>query len=167
MFKHTSRYYNLKTVKYTTPEGLQVAYKRRRFLPQGGDLPLLLEVKVRQEDRLDLIAARILGDPEQFWRLADANNAMATYPEILDDPAVFEVVDLLVRRLGITTLDNWDPLRPYVPEQPTTPPTQITYRDMRELMKSGIPVRQTGMFRAVLWDFGGLGVAGIALRRRR
>ncbi|MGD2157016.1 MAG: hypothetical protein PVG32_09105 [Anaerolineales bacterium] len=76
MFKHTSRYYNLKTVKYTTPEGLEVAYKRRRFLPQGEDLPLLLEVKVRQEDRLDLIAARILGDPEQFWRVCDANNAM-------------------------------------------------------------------------------------------
>jgi hypothetical protein len=33
-------------------------------------------VKVRQEDRLDLIAARILGDPEQFWRVCDANNAM-------------------------------------------------------------------------------------------
>jgi len=27
-------------------------------------------------DRLDNIAARHLGDPEQFWRLCDANDAM-------------------------------------------------------------------------------------------
>ena len=27
-------------------------------------------------DRLDLITARTLGDPEQFWRICDANNTM-------------------------------------------------------------------------------------------
>jgi hypothetical protein len=27
-------------------------------------------------ERLDNITARDLGDPEQFWRLCDANNAM-------------------------------------------------------------------------------------------
>jgi len=48
-------------------------------------------------------------------------------------------------------LDSWDPLRPYVPEQPTIPPTQITYRDMTALMKSTIPVRQSGMFKSNLW----------------
>jgi hypothetical protein len=29
-----------------------------------------------QGDRLDNLAARYLGDPEQFWRLCDANGAM-------------------------------------------------------------------------------------------
>ena len=27
-------------------------------------------------DRLDNVSAQYLGDPEQFWRLCDANNAM-------------------------------------------------------------------------------------------
>jgi hypothetical protein len=31
---------------------------------------------VTQGDRLDNIAAKYLGDPEQFWRLCDANGAM-------------------------------------------------------------------------------------------
>lgn len=44
-------------------------------------------------------------------------------------------------------LDNWDPQRAWNAEDPKSLPTQITYRDMRELMKSDIPVRQTGTFR--------------------
>jgi putative ABC transport system permease protein len=43
-------------------------------------------------------------------------------------------------------LDNWDPTRAYDPEDPKSLPTQITYRDMRELMKSTIPTRQTGSY---------------------
>lgn len=76
MFTFTSRYYNLETVMLTLPDGRVVAYKRRRFLPQGELMPLLIEVTVTEGDRLDLITARTLGDPEQFWRVADANNAM-------------------------------------------------------------------------------------------
>jgi hypothetical protein len=76
MFEHTSRYYPIETAEYTTPDGRIIAYKRRRFLPRGQDLPLLVEVTVIQGDRLDLIAARTLGDPEVFWRICDANNAM-------------------------------------------------------------------------------------------
>jgi hypothetical protein len=76
MFEHTSRYYRLKTAEYTAPEGRIIAYKRRRFLPQGEAMPLLVEVSVAQGDRLDLIAARTLGDPGVFWRICDANNAM-------------------------------------------------------------------------------------------
>ncbi len=44
-------------------------------------------------------------------------------------------------------LDNWDPQRAYVAEDPKSLPTMVTYRDMRELMKSNIPTRQTGTFR--------------------
>jgi hypothetical protein len=76
MFETTSRYYTLETATLTTPDGRIIAYKRRRFLPQGDKMPLLLEVTVGQGDRLDLITARTLGDPEQFWRVCDANNAM-------------------------------------------------------------------------------------------
>jgi hypothetical protein len=76
MFEPNSRYYNLETASYVTSEGQTIAYKRRRFLPQGESLTLLVETQVKESDRLDLIAQRTLGDSEQFWRVADANNAM-------------------------------------------------------------------------------------------
>ena len=76
MFESNSRYYNIETATYTAPDGEQVIYKRRRFLPHGEDLPLLAEVSVTEGDRLDNLTARALGDPEAFWRIADANNAM-------------------------------------------------------------------------------------------
>jgi putative ABC transport system permease protein len=50
-------------------------------------------------------------------------------------------------------MDSWDPQRPYPGEDPTRPPTQITYRDMVGIMKSDIPVRQSGMFKANLYVF--------------
>lgn len=76
MFDYTSRYYNLETANYTTSDGKSIAYKRRRFLPHGKDLQLLTKARVEQSDRLDLITNRTIGDPEQFWRVCDANNAM-------------------------------------------------------------------------------------------
>lgn len=76
MFETNSRYYALETATFTMPDGRIVPYKRRRFLPRGDKMPLLVEVTVTQGDRLDLITARTLGDPEQFWRVCDANNAM-------------------------------------------------------------------------------------------
>ncbi|MGB7923294.1 MAG: hypothetical protein WCF57_08620 [Pyrinomonadaceae bacterium] len=76
MFEYTSRYYNLETATFKLPDGRVVSYKRRRFVPQGDQMQLLVETVVTQGDRLDLITARTLGDPEHFWRIADANNAM-------------------------------------------------------------------------------------------
>jgi len=85
MFDHTSRYYRLETATMTRPDGATVAYVRRRFLPQAEDLPLLAEVAVNQGERLDLFTARTLGDPLQFWRVCDANNAMNPL-ELIDRP---------------------------------------------------------------------------------
>ena len=34
------------------------------------------EFTITEGDRLDLITYRTLGDPEQFWQICDANNAM-------------------------------------------------------------------------------------------
>jgi hypothetical protein len=76
MFEPSSRYYAIETAVLTLPDGRQVAYKRRRFLPDGLALPLLTEVTIVAADRLDLITARTLGDPEAFWRVCDANNAV-------------------------------------------------------------------------------------------
>ena len=76
MFQPTSRYYNIDTVTFTTADGRVIAHKRRRFLPQIETLPILMEVTVVQGDRLDVIAARTLGDAEQFWRVCDANQSL-------------------------------------------------------------------------------------------
>ncbi|HZF09065.1 MAG TPA: hypothetical protein VFE33_09770 [Thermoanaerobaculia bacterium] len=76
MFDPNSRYYNLETAVLQAPDGRELVYKLRRFLPFGDALPLLVEVTVIEGDRLDLITARTLSDPEQFWRIADANDAM-------------------------------------------------------------------------------------------
>jgi hypothetical protein len=76
MFDYTSRYYNLETATLELTGGRVLSYKRRRFLPQGDQMTLLVEVVVTEGDRLDLITARTLGDPEHFWRVADANNAL-------------------------------------------------------------------------------------------
>lgn len=76
MFDSTSRYASLETATFTTADGRAVTYVTRRFLPRGEDLPLLVEVTVTDGDRLDLITARTLGDAVQFWRVADANDAM-------------------------------------------------------------------------------------------
>jgi hypothetical protein len=76
MFDPNSRYYNLKTLVFQSSDGQPIAYKTRRFLPRGDLMPQLAQVTTVEGDRLDLIAARTLSDPEQFWRIADANNAM-------------------------------------------------------------------------------------------
>jgi hypothetical protein len=76
MFDASSRYAAVETATLRDADGRVVAYVRRRFLPQGAGLPLLVEVDVVQGDRLDLITARTLGDPEAFWRICDANNAL-------------------------------------------------------------------------------------------
>ena len=75
MFPVTSRYYGIETAKFVSPNGRQIVYLRRRFLPLA-TTAILTEHTVTQSDRLDNITARYLGDPEQFWRLCDANNAM-------------------------------------------------------------------------------------------
>jgi hypothetical protein len=76
VFAPNSRYYDLPVLIYTGPDGRAIPYVSRRFAPQGADLPLLMEVTTTQDDRLDLIATRTLGDPEQSWRICDANDAM-------------------------------------------------------------------------------------------
>jgi nucleoid-associated protein YgaU len=76
MFPVTSRYYGIETAKWTAPDGREIIYLCRRFLPDGIKAVVLTEHVVTQGDRLDNITARYLGDPEQFWLICDANNTM-------------------------------------------------------------------------------------------
>jgi hypothetical protein len=76
LFPVTSRYSGIDTAKLETPTGKTIVYLRRRFVPSPERFALLQEHTVTEGDRLDNITAHYLGDPEQFWRVADANNAM-------------------------------------------------------------------------------------------
>lgn len=91
-FPANSRYHAIETTTLETAEGKTVRYLRRRFVPSPDRFTLLQEHLVTESDRLDNITARYLGDPEQFWRICDANAAMR--PEAL--------TETIGRRLRIT-----------------------------------------------------------------
>jgi len=76
LFAPNSRYLGIATSTLTTADGRTIAYVQRRFVPQPEQLAQLQQHTVVQGDRLDVMAARYLGDPELFWRIADANRAM-------------------------------------------------------------------------------------------
>ena len=75
MFPPTSRYHTVETARLALPDGREIIYLRRRFPPVAGGPPLA-EHPVTQGDRLDNVTALYMGDPEQFWRICDANNAL-------------------------------------------------------------------------------------------
>ena len=92
LFPANSRYHGNETAKMETANGRTIIYLRRRFVPPPESFALLQEHTVTQDDRLDNLANRYFGDPEQFWRLCDANAAMR--PE--------ELTETTGRRLRIT-----------------------------------------------------------------
>lgn len=102
LFPITSRYYGLDTATLKTPTGTPIVYLRRRFVPSSERFALLQEHTVTEGERLDNITAQYLGDPEQFWRVADANNAM--------NPS--ELTETIGRKLRIT-LPEGIPGQPY------------------------------------------------------
>jgi nucleoid-associated protein YgaU len=77
-FPADSRYYGFSTLSYTAPNGQNIMYLARRFVPQPGapNYATIAQHTVQQGDRLDLIAAKYLGDPLVFWLLCDANGAI-------------------------------------------------------------------------------------------
>jgi nucleoid-associated protein YgaU len=77
-FPADSRYYGSATLTFTTPAGQSVSYLARRIVPQPGtpNFATVSRHTVVQGDRLDLIAAKYLGDPLLFWLLCDANGAL-------------------------------------------------------------------------------------------
>lgn len=79
MFDPASRYVRLEEATHVRADGSEVRYVKRRFCPPAERLPLLVEQTVAEGDRLDLITNRTVGDPLQFWRVADANNALSPF----------------------------------------------------------------------------------------
>ena len=75
-FPPTSRYAQTGTATLEVAPGVSIVYLMRRFVPPPERFALLQEHVVTQGERLDNVAAAYLGDPEQFWRVCDANRAM-------------------------------------------------------------------------------------------
>ena len=72
-FPPNSRYNKIPLARLTTRDGTEVAYLKRRFVPDPENFALLQYHTLTEGERLDHIAAKYFGDPEQFWRLCDAN----------------------------------------------------------------------------------------------
>ena len=95
-FPTTSRYNKTLLASLTMPDGTEIKYLRRRFLPSPENFALLQEHTVSEGERLDHIAAKYLGDPEQFWRLCDANGAIRPN----------ELLEPIGRQIRITLPEN-------------------------------------------------------------
>jgi hypothetical protein len=88
----TSRYFTSETRTLTAPDGTRIVYLARRFVPDPSRFATLNIHVVEQSDRQDRIASQYLGDPEQFWRICDANAIL--HP--------LEMTAMIGRRLRIT-----------------------------------------------------------------
>lgn len=71
-FGPNSRYANIPVATHRREDGVELRFLRRRFLPEPSALPIGHHA-VTQGDRIDRIAAATLGDPLQWWRIADTN----------------------------------------------------------------------------------------------
>ena len=91
-FPITSRYYSIGTSTLVSPAGQTIIYLQRRWLPSPDGFALLQTHVVTQDERLDNIANKYLGDPLAFWRICDSNGAMR--PE--------ELTETIGRTLRIT-----------------------------------------------------------------
>jgi hypothetical protein len=86
-FPTDSRYYRFSTLSYTAPNGQSITYLARRIVPQPGapNFATVAQHTVKQGDRLDLLAAKYLGDPLIFWLICDANGAVRPN-ELIETP---------------------------------------------------------------------------------
>ena len=90
-----SRYNGSAVLQTTGPQGLPVTYLAARILPQPGVYASTMNYRVVQNDRLDNLAARFLGDAALFWMIADANGVI--------DPWALTLVPGAVIRIPLTS----------------------------------------------------------------
>ena len=72
-FEPASRYHGKQLTSSVTVDGEVIIHTTRRFIPAPENYSLLHFHFVESGDRLDNIAHKYLADPQQFWKLCDAN----------------------------------------------------------------------------------------------
>ncbi len=98
-FPPTSRYSAVEVTAHTTASGETVMHLRRRFIAPIDRFQTLEEHTVVEGERPDMLATRFLGDPEQWWRVADANGVLR--PEELTDTPGRTVRNTLPEGMGV------------------------------------------------------------------
>lgn len=92
-FGPESRYLGLPVRTLAAPDGTPISYVARRFIPPPEAYALLQRYRVRQGDRVDVVAATLVGNPLSYWQLCDAN--LAWEPGALTaEPGAFIAVTL-------------------------------------------------------------------------
>jgi hypothetical protein len=82
----TSRYAGSRAVIIEVRGEPDIVVLERRWVPMGEGLTDVGRHVVGEAERLDQIANQELGDPEQWWRVADANDALI--PAELERPGL-------------------------------------------------------------------------------
>ncbi|MEV0898912.1 LysM domain-containing protein [Actinoplanes sp. NPDC049802] len=72
-YPRTSRYADAEIAVHTRADGTEVRYARHRILPPLPGREDTATHTVTAGERPDLLGRRYFGDPEQWWRIADAN----------------------------------------------------------------------------------------------
>lgn len=76
-FSDDSRYRGLPLLHHVDTLGREVVYVARRWVPPPEMFAAAGRYQVRDGDRIDNIAGAQLGNPLLYWRIADANRALA------------------------------------------------------------------------------------------
>lgn len=75
-FDRDSRYYGLPVLAALDARGEPVQYVSRRFVPDPETLSIVQRYRVQQGDRIDVVAATLVGNPLSYWQICDANRAV-------------------------------------------------------------------------------------------
>jgi hypothetical protein len=94
MFAPTSRYARVPTAVHVDREGRERPYVLPRPIPSP-PAPPRQQHEMADTERLDHVAGRAFGDPEQFWRICDVNSALR--PDDLEVPGRRITIPLVLR----------------------------------------------------------------------
>lgn len=93
MFAPGSRYAQVPTAVFTDRDGRERPYVLPRLIPPAA--PTRQRHEMADGERLDHVAARAFGDPEQFWRLCDVSAELR--PDDLEIPGRRITIPLVLR----------------------------------------------------------------------
>lgn len=91
MFFRGSRYEHTDTKEHTTDDGRVIRFKALRLIPPT---PRLTGHVVDEGERIDHVAFHEVGDPERFWRIADANVVIDARDTVAEPGRVIDIPEV-------------------------------------------------------------------------